>query len=110
MKSKGQFVLTNKASESRPSIIMIPEELGHWLAEPFWGKGIMTQAIKRIISHGIRTLKLQRIFAEPYTINPASASVLEKAGFICEGIMRSNAFKDGKTLDQFLYSYVTIED
>lgn len=84
-------------------------ELGYWLAEPFWGKGIMTQAVKRIISHGIQVLKLHRIFAEPYTTNPASAKVLEKAGFACEGIMRSNAFKDGKTLDQYLYSYISAD-
>lgn len=84
-------------------------ELGYWLAEPFWGNGIMTQAVKKIISHGAQVLKLQRIFAEPYTTNPASAKVLEKAGFTCEGIMRSSAFKDGKTLDQFLYSYIAAD-
>lgn len=81
-------------------------ELGYWLAEPFWGKGIMTQAVKSLISYGIHDLRLHRIFAEPYTTNPASARVLEKAGFTCEGILRSNVFKDCKMLDQFLYSYV----
>jgi [ribosomal protein S5]-alanine N-acetyltransferase len=81
-------------------------EMGYWLAEPFWGKGIMTQAVKSLTAYAIRDLKLYRIFAEPYTSNPASARVLEKAGFICEGILRSNVFKDGKVLDQFLYSYV----
>ena len=81
-------------------------EMGYWLAEPFWGKGIMTQAVKSMSSYAIRNLKLHRIFAEPYSTNPASARVLEKAGFICEGILRSNVFKDGKVLDQYLYSYV----
>jgi len=81
-------------------------EIGYWLAEPFWGKGIMTQAVKSMTSYAIRNLKLHRIFAEPYSINPASLRVLEKAGFICEGMLRSNAFKDDKVLDQFLYSYV----
>jgi len=81
-------------------------EIGFWLAEPFWGKGIMTQAVKSITDYAIHDLKLHRIFAEPYTNNPPSARVLEKAGFICEGILRSNVFKDGKILDQFLYSYV----
>ena len=78
-------------------------ELGYWLAEPFWGQGIMTQAVKSLTAYAIRDLKLHRIFAEPYTTNPASARVLEKAGFICEGILRSNVFKDGKVLDQFIY-------
>ena len=81
-------------------------ELGYWLAEPFWGKGIMTQAVQSLTSFAIRNLSLRRIFAEPYITNPASARVLEKAGFVCEGILRSNVFKDGKVLDQFLYSYV----
>jgi RimJ/RimL family protein N-acetyltransferase len=66
----------------------------------------MTQAVKSMTNYAIRNLKLHRIFAEPYTNNPASARVLEKAGFICEGMLRSNVFKDGKVLDQFLYSYV----
>lgn len=81
-------------------------EIGYWLAEPFWGKGIMTQAVKSLTAYGIHDLALHRIFAEPYTTNSASARVLEKAGFICEGILCSNAFKDDKVLDQFLYSYV----
>ena len=81
-------------------------EIGYWLAEPFWGKGIMTQAVKSMAEYAIQDLKLNRIFAEPYTTNPASARVLEKAGFKCEGILRSNVFKDAKVLDQFLYSYV----
>ena len=81
-------------------------EIGYWLAEPFWGKGIMTLAVKNLTAYAIHDLKLNRIFAKPYTSNPASARVLEKAGFICEGILRSNVFKDGKVLDQLLYSYV----
>jgi RimJ/RimL family protein N-acetyltransferase len=81
-------------------------ELGYWLAEPFWGDGIMTQAVKKIIYHGTKVLKLHRIFAEPYTTNSASVRVLEKAGFNFEGVLRSNVFKDGKILDQYMYSYV----
>lgn len=81
-------------------------EMGYWLAEPFWGKGIMTRAVKRMTALGIHNLKLFRIFAEPYATNRASARVLEKAGFIREGILRSSVFKDGKVLDQFLYSFI----
>ena len=81
-------------------------EMGYWLAEPFWGKGIMTQAVKSMTSYAIRNLKLHRIFAEPYSTNPASVRVLEQAGFKREGILRSNVFKYGRKLDQFLYSYV----
>jgi len=80
-------------------------EMGYWLAEPFWGKGIMTQAVKCMTAYAIRELKMLRIYAEQYTTNPASVSVLKKAGFVCEGILRSNVLKDGKVLDQFLYAF-----
>ena len=81
-------------------------EMGYWLAEPFWGKGIMTHAVRFIVDWAFRELKLYRISAEPYASNPASHRVLEKAGFTFEGTLRSSAFKNGKILDQFLYSYI----
>lgn len=81
-------------------------ELGYWLAEPFWGKGIMTQAVKTLTAYGIHELGMHRIYAEPYTTNPASARILEKAGFKRDGILHLNVFKNGKVLDQFLYSYI----
>lgn len=81
-------------------------ELGYWLAEAFWGKGIMTNAVKTVIMHAINRLNLIRIYAEPFINNPASVRILEKSGFIQEGILRSNVYKDGKVLDQYLYSYV----
>jgi RimJ/RimL family protein N-acetyltransferase len=81
-------------------------EMGYWLAESFWGKGIMTQAVKCVTAYAIHDLKLHRLYAEPYTTNPASARILEKAAFKREGILRASVCKDGKVLDQFLYSYV----
>ena len=74
-------------------------EMGYWLAEPYWGKGIMSQAVKSLADYAVHNLKLHRIYAEPYCTNPASARVLEKAGFLCEGILRSSAFKDNEVLD-----------
>jgi len=81
-------------------------EMGYWLAEPFWGKGIITQVVKRMADYAVGDLKMHRIFAEPYTTNSASERVLEKAGFSCEGLLRSSVFKNGKVLDQYLYSYI----
>jgi len=81
-------------------------ELGYWLAEPFWGKGIMTAAVRALSEYAFAELGFQRIFAEPYTTNAASARVLEKAGFALEGIMRDSVFKDGRILDQYLYARV----
>ena len=79
-------------------------EMGYWLSEPYWGKGIMTDAVQYLTAWAFRELKLHRIFAEPYATNTASHRVLEKAGFTREGVLRSSAFKDGKILDQYLYS------
>ena len=79
-------------------------EMGFWLAEPYWGKGIMTDAVKSFTKFAFERCKLQRIYAEPYTTNPASARVLEKAGYSLEGTMRANVFKDGRVLDQYLYA------
>lgn len=79
-------------------------EMGYWLAEPFWNMGIMSAAIKTFFEYALDEFNLNRIFAEPYSSNPASARVLEKAGFVCEGIMKAHAFKDGKVLDMLLYA------
>jgi RimJ/RimL family protein N-acetyltransferase len=81
-------------------------ELGYWLAEPFWGNGIMTAAIRALSEYAFAELGFHRIFAEPYTTNAASARVLEKAGFAREGIMKATVFKDGKIRDQYLYAKV----
>ncbi len=81
-------------------------EMGFWLAEPYWGKGIMTEAVRRFTEFVFGEFKLYRIYAEPYSTNPASARVLEKAGYVLEGKMCANVFKGGKVLDQFLYAKV----
>ncbi len=79
-------------------------ELGYWLAEPFWGNGIMTETVRALSEYAFEELGLHRIFAEPYTANAASAKVLQKSGFVLEGILRANVFKDGRVLDQHLYA------
>lgn len=84
-------------------------ELGYWLAEPFWGMGIMTEAVKALSEYALHELGFCRIYAEPYTTNPASARVLEKSGFVLEGTMRASVFKDDRVLDQFLYARVNPE-
>lgn len=81
-------------------------ELGYWLAEPFWGNGIMTAAVRALSEYAFAQLGFHRIFAEPYTTNAASARVLEKAGFALEGIIRDSVFKDGRIFDQYLYAKV----
>ena len=81
-------------------------EIGYWLAEPFWNKGIMSKIVIRFAEFAFEKFALNRIFAEPYTENTASVSVLEKAGFVLEGTLRASVFKDGKVLHQLLYAKI----
>ncbi len=83
-------------------------ELGYWLAEPYWGKGIMTLAVRAMVEYAFGELALHRVHAEPFDNNPASAHVLEKAGFRLEGRMRASAYKDGRIVDQLLYAIVKV--
>jgi ribosomal-protein-alanine N-acetyltransferase len=83
-------------------------ELGYWLAEPWWGRGIMTLAVRAMVEYAFGELSLRRVHAAPFAHNLASARVLEKAGFSLEGRMRASAYKDGKTIDQWLYAIVNV--
>ena len=81
-------------------------EMGYWLAEPYWGRGIMTETARVFSDFAFETFGLVRIYAEPYEGNTASCRVLEKAGFALEGRMRRNVIKDGRILDQYLYAKI----
>jgi [ribosomal protein S5]-alanine N-acetyltransferase len=79
-------------------------ELGYWLAEPYWSKGIMTEAIKQMVDYGFQTFDISRIYARPFSSNIASQKVLEKAGFIKEAVLKNAFYKNGKYLDELIYS------
>ena len=79
-------------------------ELGYYLAEEYWGRGIMTGAIRQICRLLFETTDILRIYAEPFAYNTGSRRVLEKAGFRLEGIMKNNAVKNGKVLDMAMYA------
>ncbi len=79
-------------------------ELGYWLGEPFWGRGIMTESVSALTSEAFQRFDLVRIYAESFATNDASVRVLQKAGFTCEGRLRAHVFKDGKVLDALLYA------
>jgi len=84
-------------------------ELGYFLGEAHWGRGITTEAVRAVTAYAIRTHGLTRVYAVPYAWNPASFRVLEKAGYVCEGRMRRSAVKDGEIIDQLLYAFVVEE-
>lgn len=77
-------------------------ELGYWLGRPFWGDGLCTEAVRRILDHGFQTIGLNRIYAEHLVRNPASGRVLEKVGMKREGMLRQHARKWGVFEDVFV--------
>jgi RimJ/RimL family protein N-acetyltransferase len=83
----------------------VSAEIGYWLGEPFWGRGIMTEALAAVTTYAVRTHHLTRVYAVPFEWNPASFRVLEKAGYRLEGRMRKSAIKDGRVIGQRLYAW-----
>jgi [ribosomal protein S5]-alanine N-acetyltransferase len=81
-------------------------EFGYWLAEPYWGRGIMTEAVKAVSRYAMRRFDLVRLESPVFEWNPASMRVLEKCGFIREGVLRASAVKDGQLIDRVLYALV----
>jgi RimJ/RimL family protein N-acetyltransferase len=84
----------------------VSAEIGYWLGEPLWGRGICTEAVRAVTQYAIEQHGLTRIYAVPFTHNVASCRVLEKAGYVREAHMRRSAIKDGVIRDQFLYAFV----
>ena len=80
-------------------------ELGYYLAEEYWGQGLMTQAIGKLCRWVFENTDILRIYAEPFSYNTGSCRALEKAGFHYEGLMKNNAVKNGKLLDMKLYAF-----
>lgn len=91
----------------RDNIHFRTAEMGYYLAELHWGRGIMTAAIKEACQYIFTHTDIIRIFAEPYAHNLASCRVLEKCGFVLEGVLRSNAVKNGQILDMKMYSLIS---
>lgn len=79
-------------------------ELGYWLAEPYWGKGIVTKAVVQMVTYGFQHFDITRIFARPFGTNAASQRVLEKAGFILEAKFEKTIYKNGAYLDELVYA------
>ena len=78
-------------------------EIGYWLSEAHWGKGLMTEALKLMTPYAFQTFDLTRIHAGVFDWNPASGKVLEKAGYALESRMKKSVVKDGQVLDQLVY-------
>jgi RimJ/RimL family protein N-acetyltransferase len=87
----------------------VSAEIGYWLAETYWGRGIVADALAAVTTYAIEQHGLTRIFAVPFAWNAASCRVLEKAGYVLEARLRHSAVKDGQITDQMQYAYIAAD-
>ena len=90
----------------KDNVHRLTAEMGYYVAEEYWGKGIVTKAVKLACQYVFDQTDIVRIFAEPYANNAASCRVLEKAGFTFEGTLRKNAIKNGCLADMKMYAII----
>jgi [ribosomal protein S5]-alanine N-acetyltransferase len=100
----GSIGLVTKTDIYRKNI-----EIGYFLSEEYWGRGIMTSAIKAATSYAFRNFDIVRIYAEPFADNPGSRRALEKAGFFCEVTFKNYVIKNGVIKDSCIYSVLREE-
>jgi len=82
----------------------VSAEVGYWLGRAVWGRGLATRAVKSLTPWAFATFDVTRLFATPFSFNPASARVLEKAGWRREGVLRSAVVKEGRVADLLVYA------
>jgi RimJ/RimL family protein N-acetyltransferase len=79
-------------------------EIGFFISEYFWGRGIATKAIKAAVSYAFREFDIVRVYAEVFSDNLASRRALEKAGLKLEATLAKNIIKNGIIKDSCIYS------
>jgi len=90
--------------EPRQDVYRKTAIIGYWLSEELWGRGIMPEAVKLVTNYAFENLDFIRLQASVYSKNPASMRVLEKVGYVKEGIMRNAVIKNGAVMDEHLYA------
>lgn len=81
-------------------------EIGYWLGESHWGRGIVTEAVRLVTDHAFVQMGFLRLFALPFADNVGSIRVLEKAGYEREGLLRASSVKFGQPKDQYIYARI----
>ena len=84
-------------------------EIGYWLAKPYWGHGLTTDAVRAFVSYAFDKLQVLRLTAQVFEFNLASARVLEKNGFTLEGRLREHLCKEGRLIDVRFYGLLKDE-
>lgn len=91
------------AFEPLADVFRIGAEIGYWLGRPYWGRGIATEGVRAVSEHVFRHFDFIRLQASVFSWNPASARVLEKAGYTLEATNRRAMIKEGEVGDRWLY-------
>jgi len=81
-------------------------QFGYWLGEGYWGRGIMTAAVKAVVPYAMERFRLVRLESPVFEWNPASMRVLEKCGFVREAVLKASVIKDGQLIDSVLYAFI----
>lgn len=84
-------------------------EMGYWIGKPFWNQGYGTEAAAAVVSYGLETLGLNRIYAAHYKRNPASGRIMQKIGMTYEGYLRQHVKKWGQYEDMEYYGILRSE-
>ncbi len=84
-------------------IYVMSAELGYWIGEAHWGKGIATEAIRQMVDYTFYYFDIVRLYAEVFETNKASMRVLEKNGFYLEGVRRKAVLKNGVIMDDYIW-------
>ena len=90
--------------EQLTDVERVSAEIGYWLGEAHWGKGVMTEALIAVTADVFQRFDVLRIFAMPFADNIGSIRVLEKAGYVLEGRLRHSSIKDGQIRDQLMFA------
>ncbi|NOU58948.1 GNAT family N-acetyltransferase [Marinifilum caeruleilacunae] len=94
--------------EKQQDVYRKSAELGYWLGEEYWNKGIMTNVVKEMVELAFQNFSIVRLYAYVFSGNKASSVVLEKAGFELESIQKSAIYKNGQFMDQMVYTIVRV--
>jgi [ribosomal protein S5]-alanine N-acetyltransferase len=90
--------------ELHTDVERVSAEIGYWLGESFWGRGIATEALKAVTVQAFKDFQITRLYAVPFADHIASIRVLETAGYVREGLLRQSAIKEGRIRDQALFA------
>lgn len=81
-------------------------EVGYWIGEDYWGKGIVSEAVKALVEFALENTDITRLFAEVFDNNKASARVVEKAGLVYECTHKKAIIKNGEIMDSHIYTII----